>query len=212
MKERDWYWLTRMKRVKRALERNGIKAYVAKTGDEARRKALSLIRRGAAVGIGGSRTSEEIGLLDALRGGDYRLYDQYAPGLNLANSYQVRKDGAHAEYFVSGSNAITDDGKIVNIDGMGNRLAGFCFGPEKVIIVAGRNKIVADVDAAVDRVRNVAAPMNARRFGLDTPCVKSGKCSDCASPQRICNLTLLIERQKPKGRITVILINKDRGL
>jgi L-lactate utilization protein LutB len=211
MKERDCYWLTRMKRVKQALERNGIKTYVAKTGDEARRKALSLIRKGATVGIGGSRTSEEIGLLDALRSGDYCLYDQYAPGLNLANSYEVRKEGTHAEYFVSGSNAITDDGKIVNIDGMGNRLAGFCFGTEKVIIVAGRNKIVADVDAAIDRVRNVAAPMNARRFGLDTPCVKSGKCSDCASPERICNLTLIIEKQKTKGRTTVILINKDLG-
>ena len=211
MKERDWYWLTRMKRVKRALERNGIKAYVAKTGDEARKKVLSLVRKGATVGLGGSRTSMEIGLLDALRSGGYCLYDQYAPGLNLENSGEVRKKGTHAEYFVSGSNAITNDGKLVNVDGVGNRLAGFCFGPEKVIIVAGRNKIVADVDAAIERIRNVAAPMNAKRFGLDTPCVRSGRCSDCASPQRICNLTLIIERQKTPGRITVILINEDLG-
>ena len=211
MKERDWYWLTRMRRVKKALQRNGIKAYVVKSGDEGRKKALSLIRKRASIGLGGSRTSMEIGLLDALRNGDYVLFDQYAPGLNLENSREVRKQGTHAEYFVSGSNAITDDGKLVNIDGLGNRLAGFCFGPEKVIIVAGRNKIVADVDAAIDRVKNVAAPMNARRFGLDTPCAKSGKCGDCSSPQRICSLTLIIEKQKAKDRMAVILINQDLG-
>lgn len=211
MKERDWYWLTRMKQAKKALERNGIRAYVVKTGDEARRKALSLIKKGATVGLGGSRTSVEIGLLDALRSGDYVLFDQYAPGLDLENSREIRKQGTHADYFVSGSNAITDDGRLVNIDGLGNRLAGYCFGPEKVIIVTGRNKIVADVDAAIDRVRNVAAPMNAKRFGLDTPCAKTGRCSDCASPQRICSLTLIIEKQKVKDRMTVILINQDLG-
>ena len=90
-------------------------------------------------------------------------------------------------------------------------LAAFCFGPEKVIIVVGRNKIVPDVNAAIDRVRNVAAPMNAIRFGLSTPCVKTGRCSDCSSPQRICNLTLIIEKQRTKGRMSVILVNEDLG-
>jgi len=211
MKERNWYWLTRMKHLKKALERNGMKAVIARSGEEARKKALRMIPKGAAVGLGGSRTSQEIGLLDALREGDYRLHDQYAPGLTIESSRDIRIAGTNAEYFVSGTNAITDDGKLVNIDGAGNRLAGFCYGPEKVILIIGRNKIVADVDAAIDRVRNVAAPMNAKRFGLKTPCATTGKCSDCSSPQRICNLTLIIEKQKPKGRITVILVNEDLG-
>ena len=211
MKERNWYWLTRMKRVKKALERNGMKAVIARSGEEARKKALRLIPKGAAIGLGGSRTIQEIGLLDDLRQGSYRLHDQYAPGLNTENSREVRKAGTNARYFVSSSNAVTDDGKLVNIDGAGNRLAGFCYGPERVILLVGRNKIVSDVVAAIDRVRNVAAPMNAKRLGLETPCATTGECSDCSSPQRICNLTLIIEKQKPKGRITVILVNEDLG-
>jgi hypothetical protein len=112
MTEQDWYWLTRMKRVKRALERNGIKVFIARTEDDARKKALTLIKKGAAVGLGGSRTVRDIGLLDSLRKGKYELYDQYAPGLNLENSRDVRKKGTHAEYFVSGTNAVTDDGSL----------------------------------------------------------------------------------------------------
>jgi hypothetical protein len=209
--EKDGYWLTRMKNVKQSLEGNGITAFVVASGDQARRKVLSMIKKGSTVGLGGSRTVQEIGLLDALREGDYELYDQYAQGLSPEDSMELRKRGIQAQYFVSGSNAITDNGKIVNVDGLGNRLAGFCFGPGKVIIVAGRNKIVADLESALERVRNIAAPINARRFGLKTPCVKTGKCEDCNSPQRICNLTLIIEKQKIRGRMTVVLVNQDLG-
>jgi L-lactate utilization protein LutB len=211
MMEREWYHLTKMRGAMRALKKNGMDAYIAKTGGEARTKALSLVRKGATVGIGGSRTAEEIGLLDALRRGDYNLFDQYAGGLSEADSLSARKHGTHAEYFVSGTNAVTEDGKLVNIDGLGNRLAAFCFGPEKVIIIVGRNKIVPDVASAIERVRNVAAPMNAKRFGLTTPCAKTGTCADCRSPERICNLTLVIERQRIKGRISVILVNEELG-
>jgi hypothetical protein len=94
---------------------------------------------------------------------------------------------------------------------MGNRVAAFAYGPGKVIIVAGRNKIVRDVDAAVDRIKNIAAPMNARRFGANTPCARTGRCSDCASPERICSITMIIEKQRQPGRITVILVNQDLG-
>ena len=211
MMERDWYYLTKLERTKKALERNGITAYIAGTPEAARKKALSLIGKGAEIGFGGSRTVSEIGLLDNLRKGKYKLLDQYDASLSKADSMEQRKKGTHAEYFISGSNAVTEDGKLVNIDGLGNRLAGFCFGPDKVIIVVGRNKVVHDVHAALDRVRNVAAPMNARRFGLSTPCVTTGRCSDCDSPERICNLTLIIEKQRTKDRITVILVNEDLG-
>jgi L-lactate utilization protein LutB len=211
MNEKDQYWLIRLENVKRALERNGMQATVVATGKEACREALSTIPGGAGVGLGGSKTVKEIGLLGALREGDYRLFDQYREGLSREESTDLRKQGTHADYFVSGSNAITDDGKIVNVDGMGNRLAGFCFGPRRVVIIAGRNKVVTDLDAALARVRNVAAPINARRFGLKTPCAVTGRCTDCDSPERICNLTLIIERQKAEGRIKVILVNEDLG-
>jgi hypothetical protein len=211
MNEKHRYWTIRLEGVRKALEANGIEAVVVGTGEEARGAVLSTLETGASVGLGGSRTLVETGILDALRTGDYTLYDQYREGLDRGESMALRKRGTHADYFISSSNAITDDGKIVNIDGLGNRLAGFCFGPEKVIIVAGRNKITSDLDAALARVRNVAAPINALRFGLKTPCVKTGRCSDCDSPERICNLTLIIEKQRVQGRMKVILVNEDLG-
>lgn len=211
MNERDQYWQARLGGVRRALETNGMEAVVAATRDDARNEVLAALTKGASIGLGGSYTVREIGLLDALREGEFVLFDQYREGLSREEAMDARKQGTHADFFVSGSNAITDDGKIVNVDGLGNRLAGFCFGPAKVIIVAGRNKVVTDLDAALARVRNVAAPMNAARFGLSTPCVETGRCSDCDSPERICNLTLIIEKQKVKGRIKVILINEDLG-
>jgi L-lactate utilization protein LutB len=211
MNEREWYWLTRMKTAKRALERNGMRAYITASREKALKKALALIRKGSTVGLGGSRTAAEIGLLDALRKGRYRLFDQYGDKLTEGERLEFRMKGTHADFFVCGSNAITEDGKLVNIDGMGNRLAAMCYGPEKVIIVAGRNKIVSDVDAAIDRVKNVAAPMNAKRFGLSTPCARTGKCADCSSPGRICSLTLIVDKQKLKNRMHVILINEELG-
>ncbi len=211
MDERKSYWLTKLKRVRRALLKNGINAFVVETREDACKKALSLIPKGSTVGLGGSRTVVEIGLLEKLREGNYDLLDQYSPGLSRSTALEIRKKGTHAQYFVCGSNAITEDGKIVNIDGLGNRLAALAFGPQKVIIVAGRNKIVKDVNAAIERVKNVAAPMNARRFGLELPCVRSGRCEDCTSSQRICNLTLIIEKQREKNRMNVILINEELG-
>jgi L-lactate utilization protein LutB len=211
MMERDWYYMTRMKAVKRELERNGMRAYIAGNSAQARKKALALLKKGASVGLGGSRSVAEIGLLADLREGKYDLHDQYVASLSKTESMRRRKQGLAAEYFISGSNAVTEDGKLVNVDGLGNRLAAFCFGPDKVIIIVGRNKIVPDVEAALHRVRNVAAPMNARRLGLNTPCARTGRCGDCQSPQRICSVTLIIEKQKIKDRMHVILVNEDLG-
>lgn len=211
MNERDWYWLTRMKNARKALERNGIRAYVTGNRAEALKKAVSLIKKGSTVGLGGSRTAEEIGLLDVLRKGKYKLFDQYSGQRTRAEQLELRKKGTHATYFVCGSNAVTEDGKLVNIDGLGNRLAAMCYGPERVIIVAGRNKIVKDVDTAIERVKNVAAPMNAKRFDLDTPCTRTGRCADCSSPSRICSLTLIVDKQKIRDRMHVILINEELG-
>jgi hypothetical protein len=210
MNEGEWFWQLKLEKVAAALSANGLDAVVVGSGDEARRRALELIPDRSTVGLGGSRTVRDIGLLDALRKGDFKLYDQYDPGLSKADSLDRRMKGARAQYFVSGSNAVTEDGKLINVDGLGNRLAAFCFGPEKVVVVAGRNKVVETVEDGLRRVRRIAAPMNARRFGVNTPCAQAGECSDCRSPERICNLTLIIERQKDK-RISVILVNQDLG-
>ena len=211
MSECDASWPTKLEAVGRALTANGIRVIVAGTGDEAREQALALIPKGASVGVGGSRTMAEIGLLDALRGGNYGLVDQYDPSLGKEAAFKARRDSLQADYFVAGSNAVTEDGKLVNTDGLGNRVAGLAFGPRQVILVVGRNKIVKDVAAALERIRNVAAPMNAKRLGAATPCATTGVCSDCDSPARICNLTLIVEKQRLPGRTTVILINQELG-
>jgi L-lactate utilization protein LutB len=211
MKEIEQFWSVRLGTVREALAANGMESFVAAGREGALEIALTLIPKGATVGLGGSLTVREVGLLEALKDGDYTLHDQYREGIGREESMRIRKAGTQADCFVSGSNAITCDGKLVNVDGLGNRLAGFCFGPGKVIIVAGRNKIVPDLDAALNRVRNVAGPINAMRFGLKTPCVTTARCTDCSSPERICNLTLIIEKSTIEGRINVILVNEDLG-
>ena len=211
MSESDAFWRTKLEAVGRALRVNGVTVIVAETGDEAREQALALIPKGASVGVGGSRTVAEIGLLDALRVGEFGLIDQYDPSFGKEAAFQARLDSLRADYFIAGSNAVTEDGKLVNTDGLGNRVAGFAFGPRHVILLVGRNKIVRDVAAALERIRNVAAPMNAKRLGAATPCVTTGVCCDCDSPARICNLTLIVEKQRFPGRMTVVLINQELG-
>ncbi|HVP57022.1 MAG TPA: lactate utilization protein [bacterium] len=211
MTQESAQWRTKLEAVARALKANGINAIVAETGDEAREQALALIPKGASIGMGGSKTVAEIGLLDALRSPGYGLIDQYDPKLPREAVLKLRRAGLQADYFIAGSNAVTQDGKLVNVDGLGNRVAAFAFGPDKVIIVAGRNKIVKDVAAGLDRIRNIAAPANAKRLGSATPCAATGVCSDCSVPGRICNLTLVVDKQRFPDRMTVILVNQELG-
>ncbi len=177
----------------------------------ASKKVLELIPKGASVGYGGSVTLEEIGILDKIRQGDYQLFDREKHKGDREKYVQVVKQAAQADVFLSGSNAITRDGQIVNIDRNGNRIAPLIWGPERVIIVVGKNKIVKDYNAAIDRIKNLVAPKNAQRLELDTPCAKTGKCTDCFSPDRICCSTAIIERQHFPERMTVILVDQDLG-
>jgi hypothetical protein len=194
-----------------ALEGNNIECIVVQSRQEALAKALEMIPEGATVGLGGSVTVEQIGLLAKLRSGKYTLYDQYAPDIDMPENMKRRKQGLTAQYFVTGTNAITADGQLVNVDGIGNRVAAQAFGPEKVILVAGKNKIVKDVHEAFDRLQNVAAPINSRRFGSLTPCADTGVCVDCDSPARICNIYTIIRRMMIPGRITLIMVNESLG-
>ena len=200
-----------LQQVAETLGKRNFEVYVVANRDEAVKTALGLIPEGAVVGLGGSMTVQEIGLLDALREGGWDLCDQYEEGISKEENYKRRRRGVAADVFVTGTNAIARDGALVNIDGMGNRVAALTFGPENVIVVVGRNKICDDIHKALDRVQNYVAPKNAKRFGVDTPCAKTGECSDCSSPQRICNVYSIIRRQWAPGRFHVILVDEDLG-
>jgi hypothetical protein len=207
----SWYHQARIKAVMAALEKRNAEALSVPDGKAATDKVLKMIPEGATVGLGGSLTVQQIGLLDALRSGKYNLYDQYAKGLSPEKSLQMRRKGLLADFFVTGSNAVTLDGRLVNLDGAGNRVAAITFGPQRVIVVVGRNKIVGDVDQALDRIWNRAAPLNAGRLNRKTPCTRTGQCEDCSSPERICNHLVITERQAAPGRLTVIFVEEDLG-
>jgi hypothetical protein len=207
----SWYHQARMKTVASSLERRNAEAILVPDGEATTAKVLDMIPKGATVGLGGSLTVQQIGLLKALRSGRYTLYDQYAKGLSPEESMQMRRKGLLADFFITGTNAITLDGRLVNLDGSGNRVAALTFGPRKVIVVVGRNKIVGDVDEGLNRIWNLAAPLNAARLNRDTPCTETAQCEDCSSPERICNHLLITERQMKPGRLTVILVDQDLG-
>lgn len=211
---KEWYNEKLAHKVIESLEKNNISGFYVRTEEEAREKLLSMIPAGSKVGHGGSLTLEQIGVLQALRTGNYDFIDRRRPGISEEEQYKLRKESLFADVFVMSTNALTMDGKLVNIDGVGNRVAALIFGPPKVIIVAGINKVVPDMDAAVNRIKNYVAPIHARRGDRPLPCAKTGNCVDCRAPERICNVVVTIEHQyrKNKDRITVIIVGKELGL
>ncbi len=192
------------------LERRHFEAYYCSTAEEAVEKAMSLIPEGSSVAWGGSVTIRESGLTQALHDGNYEVIDR-----DLAKTPEERDELHHkgllADFFLSSVNAISEDGVLVNIDGIGNRLAALCFGPKNVIILCGMNKVAQDVDAAVKRARSYAAPVNSMRFMGKTPCASTGTCHNCVSEECICNQVLLTRNCRPAGRIKIILIGEEIG-
>jgi hypothetical protein len=180
---------------------------------------MSMIPRGSVVGFGDSLTLRQIGVVDALAEGDYTFLDPYKPGISSEESLKLKRQALTADVFVTGTNALTLDGRIVNTDGLGNRVAAMLFGPSKVIIVIGINKIVATLEGALERIRKKAAPLNVKRhleFDPPPPCGETGICSDCNSPWRICNKTTVIERQYDNDKygpvITVVVVGEELGI
>ena len=157
--------------------------------------------------MGGCMSAREIGLIDAISEGDYNFIDRD----NYADKRAAMLMAYDADVFLSSANAMTDDGILVNIDGNANRVSAIAQGPKKVIFIVGMNKICDDIDGAMKRARNVAAPINAQRFGLDTPCTKTGACMNCKSPDTICCQFLITRYSRHKDRIHVILVNDDLG-
>ena len=193
-------------KVIKGLESRNMTAYYAKDKEEALAKALELIPKGSKVTMGGCQSAVEIGLVDAVKGADYKFIDRHA-----GDPREALLAGYDADWFISSANAMTEDGVLVNIDGNSNRVSMIAQGPKHVLFIIGMNKVCVDADAALKRARNVAAPINSQRFGLDTPCTKVGACMDCKSPDTICCQFLITRFSKHKGRIHVILVNDALG-
>jgi L-lactate utilization protein LutB len=201
-----------------ALQKNGMAAIWAPSRKTALESAIELIQAGDRIGVGGSVTLDEIGLMETLRSGragrkKFIFYDQYRVNASRNAALALRHKSLEADLFFSGTNAITKAGELVNMDGYGNRVAALSFGPTRVCVVAGINKIVSDVDAALDRIKTIAAPLNCLRLNRLTPCHKTGRCDDarCRAPERICNILSVIRRQPGGNRITVILVGEKLG-
>ena len=194
-------------KIIKGLESRNMTGYYAASKEKALQTALSLIPEGSSVTMGGAMSAHEIGLVDALKAGNYNFIDRD----KAADKRAAMLSAYDADVFLSSANAMTDDGMLVNIDGNANRVSAICQGPKKVIFIIGMNKVCVDLDSAMKRARNVAAPVNAQRFGLSTPCAKTGKCMDCKSPDTICCQFLVTRFSRHAGRIHVILVNDTLG-
>ena len=193
------------------LQRNTMAGYFVQNRQELMALLSGLMEKGQTVGCGDSVTLEELGVFDFLRKGDYIFYDKYVPGLTSEDKRGLYIQNFAADTFITGTNAVTTDGKLFNIDGNGSRVAPMIYGPRQVIVVVGTNKITEDVESAIQRVRQIAAPMDAKRLKKETPCTKLNRCVDCRHPQRICNDFVLITGQFVKDRIKVIIIDMEIG-
>ncbi len=194
-------------KVIKGLQSRNMAGYYAESREAALAIALSLIPAGSTVAMGGATSAKEIGLTEAVKTEKFRFVDR-----DIANDKRAAMLAAYdADVFISGANAITEDGVLVNIDGYANRVSAIANGPRKVIFIVGMNKVCPDPDSAMKRARNVAAPVNAQRFGLSTPCSKTGACMNCKSPDTICCQILVTRYSRQTDRIHVILVNDSLG-
>lgn len=210
------YWELRLSNCKKALEKNNFNAFIAQTPADAKQIVLERILPGLdiqSVSWGDSVTLYETGILPYFKKKPgIRFIETFSKKISREQSMARRREAILTDLFFTGTNAVIESGMLVNLDMIGNRVGGITFGPKHVVIMVGRNKIVPDLEAAMLRIKNYAAPANAIRHGKKTPCAKTSVCMDCSSPDRICNIWTIHEKSHPKGRIRVILINQDLGL
>ncbi|MFR3819727.1 MAG: lactate utilization protein [Fusobacterium varium] len=200
----------RGEQVVKALNSRNMEAFLVGTKEEALKKALELIPEGSSVGWGGSASIEEIGLKEAIKNGKYKVVDR-EEGSSQEEAEKLMRDIFFCDYFLASSNAVSEDGVLVNVDGNSNRVAAICYGPKHVIMIIGMNKVVKSVEDAMSRARNTAAPLNAQRFDIDTPCKKTGCCYDCKKPDTVCCQILITRYSRHVGRIKVVLVNEELG-
>jgi L-lactate utilization protein LutB len=198
-----------LERIASVLTRNRFNVQVARTAMDAANAVLALIPNSASVGFGGSTTAQDLGLYEALEARGNAVFWHWRA--DAAARDGVRKQAAEADYYLLSANALTEEGELVNTDGSGNRVSAMFFGPKNVIFIVGKNKIVKDYAAAIDRIRNVAAPKNAVRLQYNTPCAVLGHCTDCDHPQRMCSITGVLHRPTGGKTVHVILVDEDLG-
>jgi L-lactate utilization protein LutB len=209
------YWKIRLANLKEALEGNNFEVFVADDIKEAKEVVFEKIipkTEAKSVSWGGSLTLIATGLYQALKeSSDMKVLDTYDKSLSPEEALERRRQSLLVDLYLTGTNAVTESGQLVNLDMIGNRIGGITFGPKHVIILVGRNKITADLDEAIFRVKNYAAPVNTMRLDKKTPCAKTSYCEECKSPDRICNTWTITEKSFPKRRVKVVLINEDLG-
>lgn len=210
------YWQMRLAALKEALEGNNFEVFITDNELDAEHLVVEKILPKTAarsVSWGGSMTFIATGLYDALKGrSDLDVLDTFNKNVAPEEALELRRKALLVDLFITGTNAVTETGELVNLDMFGNRVAGITFGPRHVVILVGRNKVVPDLEAAMTRIKDYVAPTNAMRLNKKTPCVKTSICEECKSPGRICNTWTITQKSFPKGRIKVVLINKDMGL
>lgn len=209
----DWHQEQRCRKAVEALGQNGFTAIFCQTESEAHDYIIRHSADAASVGFGGSRTIVDLGVQAVFEAQGKEILNHGIPGLEPAQKMAIMRRQLTCDLFLTSSNAVTLSGWLVNIDGNGNRVAALTFGPGRVIVVAGRNKLVdGDLAAAIYRVKNIAAPPNAKRLNCNTPCAKTGFCANCNSPERICRITHIMDRKPRMADIHVVIVNEDMGL
>jgi L-lactate utilization protein LutB len=212
----DWLYEKQAKIAVKNLRKNCFEAKYVKDAKTAFNEIMGRITKDACIGLGDSLTLKEIGVIAALENGSYNFLNPWKKGITRPESLALRRKALTSDIFLTGTNAVTLDGKLVSIDGLGNRVAGMIFGPLKVIVAVGANKIVANVEEAIDRVKNIAAPINAYKHDLSppfrSPCTDTGFCSECRPPARLCCNTVIIEGcSRDQERIFVLIIGESLG-
>lgn len=206
-----WVNEKKIERTISKLEKNNIKGYYVKNNDELIDIIKSISKEGEMVSLGGSMTLFETKVIDFLRSGRYNFLDRYKEDLTPADIKEIYRKSFYADTYFASANAVTEEGEIYNVDGNGNRVAAMLYGPDKVILIVGVNKIVKDLDEAIRRNKETCAPANARRLNTATPCAKVGYCMNCSSEDRICCEYTIIKRQRTANRMHVIFINDILG-
>ncbi len=193
------------------LKKNNFAVHVAENKEEGAQIVRSLIEKGATIGVGGSVTIDQLDILGGLESEGHLIFNHNKAGLTPQQVLDFRRRELTCDVFLTSTNALTEKGELVNIDGVGNRVAALTFGPKRVVVATGINKIVADVHAGIARIGSIAAPLNNKRLKKDMPCIKAGHCVDCQLPGRICNVTTITKKRPPLTDIHIVLIKEELG-
>ncbi|MBC2703523.1 lactate utilization protein [Desulfobacula sp.] len=210
------FWKLKIENVKEALESNNFEVFIADNSADASKIVLENIIPALdikSISWGGSMTFINTGLYDNLKNQkNFKVLDIHDKFLSNDEKTEMRRAALLTDLFITGTNAVTEDGYLVNLDMVGNRVGALTFGPKNVLVLTGRNKIVPDIEFAMERIKNYVAPANAMRLDMKTPCIKTGECSECKSSARICNTWTITQKSFPKKRTKIVLINEDLGL